>query len=215
LETISHFPVKLSDALSETNRAIGKLKKLVPDAQIATPKLDLTDATSQFKDAFHARLKELRAQTPGYEEMAITRIVQRSLQRRKPFDARGQRGLRDAIIWEGVLELGRTTQSHFEMPRLANLNASAEDFEVGEVYRIDGGEIGFSIEFTVKGVIECDEIEDYDPRERPWTTEFAGGVTFKIQTSQVLEEATGQVNEFTIERVKIIPGFQWPYDDID
>ncbi len=322
LETISHFPAKFSDALSETNRAIGKLKKLVPDAQIATPTLDLTDATSQFKDAFHARLKELRAQTPGYEEIAITRIVQRSLQRRKPFDACGQRGLRDAIIWEGVLELartweedivlvtgntndfgpdaglasdlikdlegisgakdrvkicagvhrfvesyvkpmldrlddlqiqiqeqtsdlfdardffadafervtlavedhvrqwdfqelGRTTQSHFEMPRLANLSTSPEDFEVGEVYRIDGGEIGFSIEFTVKGMIECDEIEDYDPRERSWTTEFAGGATFKIQTSQVLEESTGQVSEFTVERVKIIPGFQWPYDDID
>jgi hypothetical protein len=322
LETVNHFPAKLSDALSETHRAIGKLKKLVPDAQIATPEFDLTDATSQFKDTFHARLKELRAHTPGFEKISITRVVQRSLQRRKPFDACGQRGLRDAIIWESVLELartteedivlvtsntndfgpdaglasdlitdleeingakdrvqicagvrrfvasyvkpmldrlddlqiqmqeqrfdlfdikdffadafervtlavedhvrqwdfqelGRTTQSRFETPKLANLNTSPEDFEVGEVYRIDGGEIGFAIEFTVKGMIECDEIEDFDPRERPWTTQFVGGVTFKIRTSQVLEESTGQVNEFTIERVKIIPGFQWPYDDVD
>jgi hypothetical protein len=109
-ETISQFPAKFSAALSETRRAIGRLKKLVPGAQITPPEFDLADATSQFKDAFHARLKELRAQRAGFGEIPITRVVQRSLERRKPFDAHGQRGLRDAIIWETVLELARTTE---------------------------------------------------------------------------------------------------------
>lgn len=322
-ETINHFSAKLSDVLSETRRAIGRLKKLVPDVDIASPEFDLVDATSQFRDAFSGRLKELRAQTPGFKQIPIARIVQRSLHCRKPFDAHGQRGLRDAIIWETVIglactkededivfvtgntndfgpddglandliddlekmnvakdrvkvcagirkfveshvkptlsklddlqtriqeqtfelfdvsdffadafdqialavkdhvrqwgfqELGYITRSHFEAPRLTGLNTSPDDFEVGEVYRIENKEIAFSIKFTVKGAIECDEIHDYDPMDRPWTTEFVGEATFAVETSQVLDESTGQVTEFTIESVKIIPGIRWPYDEID
>lgn len=322
-ETINHFPAKLSDALSQTRRAIGKLKKLVPEVQVAAPEFDLAHATSQFRDAFSRRLNELCAQTPGYAQVSITRIVQRSLQHRKPFDTHGQRGLRDAIIWEAVLELARTREeedivlvsgntkdfgpddglandliddleeigaakdrvkvcagigrfvesyvkptlsrlsdlqaqiqeqtsdlvnvgdffadafdritlavedhvsqwdfegldriarSCFEAPRLASLDTSPDDFRVGEVYRIEGGEIAFSIEFTIQGAIECDEIQNHNPMEQPWTSEFVGEVTFTVETSQFIEEATGQANEFTVEKVEIVPGFQWPYDEID
>ena len=322
-ETINCFPGKLTDVLSITHRAIGRLKKLVPNVEVTPPKLDVAEATVQFRKALSARLRELRAQTPGFKEIEINCIVQRSLQRRKPFDANGQRGLRDAILWETVLELARTkedeeivlvtgntndfgpndgldsdliddlenlniakdriricaglrkfVESHvkptlskledlqiqiqektfenfdvedlfadaydeitlavkdcvrqwgfqelgyihrswFESPRVININASPEDYEVGEVYRIADEEIAFSIVFAIKGSIECDEINDSDTMERQWSTEFVGEATFAVETSQVMEESTGQVTEFKIESVDILPGIQWPYDEID
>lgn len=322
-ETINHFPTKLTEALSETQRAIGRLKKLIPTINLKAEDVEINAATEQYKDALHARLKELHAQTPGFKDIEIDRIVRRSLEHRKPFDANGQRGLRDAILWETVLdlirtkdtkkivvvtrnttdfgphdglapdlredltklnidnervkicnglrtfsesyvkpslikldelqtqiqeqsyelfdvddfyadafheiilaakdqvrqwdfqELGSITRRSFEAPRLLNLNESPDDFEVGEVYRIEDGEVAFSITFTIKGTIECDEIHDYDPMERPWTTEFVGEATFSVETSQVMEESTGHITEFTVESVKVIPGIRWPCDQID
>lgn len=82
--------------------------------------------------------------------------------------------VKDQVRQWGFEELGYITRSFFEAPRLRNLNESPDDFEVGEVYRIDNGEVAFSITFTTKGNIECDELHDYDPMERPWTTEFVG-----------------------------------------
>lgn len=322
-ETIGHFPTKLADALSETRRAIGRLKKIVPHVDLSAPDLDIADATARYKNELYARLKDLRALMPGFKHIEIDRIVQRSLQHRKPFDANGQRGLRDALCWETVLELARTreaeeivvvtgntsdfgphdglapdliddlhklsippervkicdglhrfveshvkprlrkledlrtqiqeessdlfdvesffadafdqisasvkdhvrqwgfeelgyiTRRSFESPRLLDLKESPDDFEVGEVYRTGDEEVAFSIRFRIGGAIECDEIHDYSPMERPWTSEFVGDATFSVETSQVMEESTGQITEFTVESVKTIPGIGWPYDEID
>jgi hypothetical protein len=322
-ETINHFPAKVTEGLSETRRAIGRLKKIVPDVDLFPPELDVADATARYTDTLRARLNELRALMPEYKQLPIDRIVKRSLQHRKPFDANGHRGLRDAVFWETVLELARTykpepivvitgntndfgpheglatdlmddlgalgidsgrikicdglskfIESHvkptldklddlqiqiqeqtterfdvvdfyaaayneirvavedhvrhwnfqeldyiirrfFESPKLLDLAASPDVWDVSEVYRTDADEIAFSIVFTLKGEIECDEIHDHDPMERPWTTEFVGEATFSVETSQVMEESTGQITEFTLESVKIIPGSRWPYDDVD
>lgn len=322
-ETITHFPAKVTEALSESRRAIGRLKKVVPDVDLFPPELDVADTTARYADTLRARLNELRALIPEYKQLPIDRIIQRSLEHRKPFDANGQRGLRDAVFWETVLELARTynseqivvitrntndfgpheglatdlmedlnvlgidsgrikvcdglnkfIESHvkptldklddlqvqiqeqtselfdvaefyteayegirlsvedhvrhwdfqelgyitrrlFESPKLLDLTDSPDEWDVSEVYRTDADEVAFSIVFTLKGEIKCDEIHDHDPMERPWTTEFVGEATFSVETSQVMEESTGQITEFTVESVKIIPGIRWPYDDFD
>jgi hypothetical protein len=112
-------------------------------------------------------------------------------------------------------ELGYIIRRFFESPKLLDLADSPDEWDVSEVYRTDADEIAFSIVFTLKGEIECDEIHDHEPMERPWTTEFVGEATFSVETSQVMEESTGQITEFTVESVKIIPGSRWPYDDVD
>ena len=83
------------------------------------------------------------------------------------------------------------------------------------MYRTGTDEIAFSIVFKLNGTIECDEITYHDPMGRPSSTEHVGDATFSVETSLVMEESTGQINDFAIESVKIVPGIRWPYDDVD
>ena len=123
--------------------------------------------------------------------------------------------VKDQVIQWDFQGLGHITRTLFEAPRLIHLDEAPEEIDVGEVYRMEDNQLAFSIGFTLKGSIECDEWHDYDPTERPWTTDFVGEATFFVETSLVLEVSTGLVTDFTTEKVKIIPGTQWPYDEID
>lgn len=321
-ETLNHFPAKLTDSLKEARRALGRLQQLVPNSVVSVPELDVLSATDQYRIDLFARLKELRALRPDYKHIEIDRIVQRSLQHKKPFDADGKRGMRDSILWETVLEIGRlndgekivlvtsntndfgphgspgpdlfqdpdnssfATQQvticadlhkfvesyvkpslsklddlrlqiqeqsfdhfnvesffadafeeisaavaqnveqwdfheigfagrNFESPRLDGLNASPEDYDVGDVYRTGVDEIAFSITFKLQGTIECDEENYQGPHVRPRTDLFTADAEFAVKTSQVMKESTGQITEFDVENVEIAPGYGWPYDEID
>jgi hypothetical protein len=70
-ETINHFPAKVTEGLSETRRAIGRLKKIVPDVDLFPPELDVADATARYTDTLRARLNELRALMPEYKQLPI------------------------------------------------------------------------------------------------------------------------------------------------
>jgi hypothetical protein len=45
-----------------------------------------------------------------YPEIGHQELLERSLRRRAPFDAAGQRGYRDALIWHNVIEVARSGQ---------------------------------------------------------------------------------------------------------
>lgn len=104
-ETVSHFPSKLSDGLSETRRSIGRVKKLLPEFDLPLSEVNIESATTAYEASIRARLQQLSAITPAYNHLPMERIIRRSLQCRKPFDANGHRGLRDTVLWETVLEL--------------------------------------------------------------------------------------------------------------
>ncbi len=123
--------------------------------------------------------------------------------------------VKDHVRHWGFEELGYFSRRMFEVPRLLGINESFDEYEVAEVYRTNEEEVAFSITFKIPGTIECDEIYDCDPRERPWTTEFFGEAIFSVETSQVMEESTGQITEFTVDSVKIAPDIGWPFDEID
>jgi len=99
-ETINHYRRKMEDAA----KAIGPLKRLIPTLFENFPEIDVDSGVQDYSQALLARLAELGARQPDYKEISIEGLVARALRGRKPFDSGGQRGFRDAIIWETTLQ---------------------------------------------------------------------------------------------------------------
>ncbi|MER5261547.1 PIN domain-containing protein [Actinosynnema sp. NPDC002837] len=72
---------------------------------------DLNDSTAEkiaaYEPALRARLAELRVTTLSVPEVDQQTMLTRALEARKPFDAEGKKGFRDALIWHTVLTVCR------------------------------------------------------------------------------------------------------------
>jgi PIN domain len=75
------------------------------DAEAADPFIRQT-----FESWFRDRLAQHRVEVPDVPEAAAA-LVDRALQRRRPFDSNGRAGFRDALIWETVLEGASSAQT--------------------------------------------------------------------------------------------------------
>ncbi len=67
--------------------------------------IDVEEEAARYADWLDKALKRLKASVPDYPKTAHETVVRRALERRKPFDADGRRGYRDALIWELLLQL--------------------------------------------------------------------------------------------------------------
>jgi hypothetical protein len=99
-ETINHYRRNLENAV----RAIGPLKRLTPTLFENFPEIDVDLCVQDYSCSLLARLQELGVRQPNYNGVSINALVARALRGRKPFDSNGQRGFRDAIIWETILQ---------------------------------------------------------------------------------------------------------------
>lgn len=68
---------------------------------------DLVEQAAQVERGLRDRLRQAGVATPGYPDVGHEPFVERALGRRKPFDAKGKNGYRDAVLWEAVIELAR------------------------------------------------------------------------------------------------------------
>jgi hypothetical protein len=66
---------------------------------------DIVQMVDEYADHLHQQLKESKVIMVQYPSVSHQKVVQRALQRRRPFDSEGQRGYRDTLIWESILEL--------------------------------------------------------------------------------------------------------------
>lgn len=107
-ESIKHYPDKLREALDESRRSLGRLRKLLPEPLAEDiPEIDVDVETAAYVARLSQRLLDLRARRPPYLEIGIMPLVRRSLARRRPFDGKGQRGFLDAVLWETIFALLR------------------------------------------------------------------------------------------------------------
>jgi PIN domain len=100
---------KQREAVAEAEaRARGAIKELQDlKALDASPNFDV-DAEQAGADAEHnvrAMLVELGAEIPEIPSPSHRDLVSRSLEKRKPFSDKGDKGYRDALIWENVREI--------------------------------------------------------------------------------------------------------------
>ena len=69
--------------------------------------VDLDRALESYRNDLMIRMRGLRAIILPYEAIPLGPLVVRAMECRKPFDAKGQRGFRDAVIWASVLHFLR------------------------------------------------------------------------------------------------------------
>ena len=66
---------------------------------------DIAQMVAEYERHLHELLRQFKATILGYPSVPHKKIVDRALQRKKPFDSNGQKGYRDVLIWELILEL--------------------------------------------------------------------------------------------------------------
>jgi hypothetical protein len=73
----------------------------VPDASAVEAR------AQQVESGLRVALEHPYIETPGFPETSHEDLVRRALERRQPFDKKGQNGYRDALLWESVMKLAR------------------------------------------------------------------------------------------------------------
>ncbi len=107
-ETANHFRESLEQAHDKLRAAGRGVTRLAPELEVTIhATFDAEQILATYKTHLDKRLKILSASLPNYDTVKMEVVVERALQRRKPFDPEGRKGFRDALVWETVLELLR------------------------------------------------------------------------------------------------------------
>jgi PIN domain len=110
-ETRNKYRETLSKAQQELLARVADLNVLLPaDKQLAIEAADPEATVTDFISRFDARLAELGATRPDYDDISHGEVVGRDLQRRRPFQESG-RGYRDTLLWETLLRKVASTES--------------------------------------------------------------------------------------------------------
>lgn len=105
-EAANHFVKQLAEHLRTAERSLRILRNLLHRSDGFTMcNVDEQQAVEEYQQALTARLRELQAQQPDYQRVPVENLVNRALKGRRPFDAKGHVGFRDALIWEAVLAM--------------------------------------------------------------------------------------------------------------
>lgn len=90
---------KIDDGIKDIRLKTGK--------NLAVPMTDedLERMTNEYVSYLSKKLKQSDAIILDYPSTPHKKIVERALQRKKPFDSKGHNGYRDVLIWESILEL--------------------------------------------------------------------------------------------------------------
>jgi hypothetical protein len=103
-ETVNHFREQLAKRIESAASALRDIGRMLGESNsYAMPSIDSAKAVEDFQRYLDVRIRELGGSVIGYDKVEITNLVSRSLKRRQPFDSSGQRGFRDALLWESVL----------------------------------------------------------------------------------------------------------------
>jgi hypothetical protein len=125
---------------------------------------------------------------------------------------RGYRELVEAVkqdieMW-GELNPGPFNTDPLIEPRLRYLSKNPEYSVVDSV--TEGGKISLTVMFWCKATIRCKQYQDHGPDVPLSTTGFAGGVTYEIPVSGVIDVASGEIEEFEVGDIAWQKWANWP-----
>ena len=102
----SIITASLTEALRAAREKAGDVNELAPGAiDVTVFDIDVPAANRQYAETLGAWLAILNAERPSYADVAVKALVAGALARRKPFDANGHKGFRDAVLWETILKV--------------------------------------------------------------------------------------------------------------
>lgn len=103
-ETVKHFRERLRQYVRDANWSLKGIQKLLASDNFESAvTIDESDAVNEYRRFLTARIKQLGGSVIDCANVTLPLIIDRSLHRRKPFDGEGQKGFRDAVLWETVL----------------------------------------------------------------------------------------------------------------
>jgi hypothetical protein len=109
-ETINHFREKLTESVRNRESAGRLIAQLTGGEPMKEPPFDLEAAVKAYRNKLLNTLKRLSAQMPLMKTLQVPALVARALRRDPPFDSCGQRGFRDAVLWESLLQYLQSDQ---------------------------------------------------------------------------------------------------------
>src|SRR3954454_947193 len=103
LEVVAAHEAHEKKAVREVRKAVAELHKLRAPLGYETQRLEIeTFMRRRFEPWLRELLERHRVNVAPIPEIS-RQLVHRAIQRRRPFDAEGKTGFRDALIWETVL----------------------------------------------------------------------------------------------------------------
>ena len=104
-ETVNLFKRAMADQYMAARKALRRLQGIeVLDQAKANLQIDIQAEASAYATKLRAVLKSAGADFLPYPKASHSDLVRRALDRRRPFDAAGKDGYRDALIWEALVE---------------------------------------------------------------------------------------------------------------
>jgi hypothetical protein len=103
-ETINHYREKLAESVETATTALRDIGRMLGESKVySPPSIDQARTVEDFRRYLDMQLRELGGSVIAYGKVQLPDLVVRSLGRRRPFDSNGQRGFRDAVLWETLL----------------------------------------------------------------------------------------------------------------
>jgi PIN domain-containing protein len=104
-ETINHFREQLSEQVEAASTALRSIDRMLGESgTYRSPSIDQARSVEDFRRYLDMQIQELGGSVIAYGKVLLPDLIARSLGRRRPFDSSGQRGFRDAVLWESILK---------------------------------------------------------------------------------------------------------------
>jgi hypothetical protein len=129
-----------------------------------------------------------------------------------------EREIRNAVREDDLRGLGALARQHFSEPKLESLDDEFKVIDV-DVFRVDEGNLAISVTVAINGTIGCKYYNDAyrGPDEPPdhWIEVHSGDAEFTVRCGAIISEATGDVQDESIDHVDINLGRDWDYLEYD
>lgn len=104
-ETINHYREKLAESAETASTSLRDIGRMLGESKAyPPPTIDQAKTVDDFRRYLDMQIGELGGSVITYGNVQLPDLIARSLGRRRPFDNNGQRGFRDAVLWESLMK---------------------------------------------------------------------------------------------------------------
>jgi predicted nucleic acid-binding protein len=108
-ELINKFREELQSSCDSLRRYEHKIRDLTND-RLRERRIDVANQVAIYSDWLQSELSRNKIKSIDYPTMSHESLVKRALARREPFCSEGQRGYRDAVLWETILKWNKSNR---------------------------------------------------------------------------------------------------------
>lgn len=126
-ETVNHFREQLAEQVRVAASCQRKIRKLMGDGEwCGVTGIDEVCEVGKYRQFLRDEIKAIGGTITDNDGINVDRLIERALDRRKPFDAQGHRGFRDAVLWESIRK--EITASSADMLPVVFVSSNTNDF---------------------------------------------------------------------------------------